>query len=104
MTRYKNQVKDLEEREDQLMKEKRLQAKEVRMQPREVHRSVRYCEVPRLKLAIFHFTNQKFCLKTKTSLFTTYSLIKFIFVLFVVVVFICFVHTLILQPFYITLR
>ena len=28
-TRYKNQVKELEEREDQLMKEKRHQAKEV---------------------------------------------------------------------------
>ena len=29
MTRYKNQVKELEEREDELMKEKRQQAKEV---------------------------------------------------------------------------
>lgn len=29
MTRYKNQVKELEEREDELMKEKRHQGKEV---------------------------------------------------------------------------
>ena len=29
VTRYKNQVKELEEREDELMKEKRHQAKEV---------------------------------------------------------------------------
>ena len=35
VTRYKNQVKELEEREDELMKEKRHQAKEVRERERE---------------------------------------------------------------------
>ena len=42
VTRYKNQVKELEEREDELMKEKRHQAKEVSIETRSPEKCLLY--------------------------------------------------------------
>lgn len=43
VTRYKNQVKELEEREDELMKEKRHQGKEVCIESRRESMCVHNC-------------------------------------------------------------